>query len=243
MPYWISPVTLLTMWERGCGLTRPAQGRTVLRVLGIQEPALGRLTVGERDVILMDLRSRVFGSHIASIARCPSCGEVLDVGFELADVCKTTPDAADGTVHVEHESFRVLARPPSLDDLDWLEDPPQGDDPRAALFGRCIVEASRAGEPVDVADIPDDVVALVARSLSDADPGADIRLELVCSTCGHRWTVVFDIVSFFWEELDAWAWRMARDVDVLAARYGWSEGEILTMHRTRRELYLEVARS
>ena len=51
---------------------------------------------------------------------------------------------------------------------------------------------------------------------------------------------VFDIVSFFWTELEVWVARVLSDVHTLAQAYGWSEHDILSLSLTRRQCYLEI---
>ena len=38
---------------------------------------------------------------------------------------------------------------------------------------------------------------------------------MACPACGHGWQARFDVVSFLWSEIDAWAGRMLRDVHTL----------------------------
>ncbi len=57
---------------------------------------------------------------------------------------------------------------------------------------------------------------------------------------GFVFSVAFDIVSFLWNELNAWAIRTLREVHILASAYGWSETDILAMSPWRRQFYLEV---
>ena len=61
-----------------------------------------------------------------------------------------------------------------------------------------------------------------------------------CASCGHRHEVAFDIASFFWGEIDAWASRTFLDVHALAKAYGWREAEILAMSPRRRQHYLDL---
>ena len=65
-------------------------------------------------------------------------------------------------------------------------------------------------------------------------------LAVSCASCAHAWRASFDIVAFFWSEIDAWAERVLRDVHRLAAAYGWSEREILGLSAWRRHRYLEM---
>ena len=76
--------------------------------------------------------------------------------------------------------------------------------------------------------------------LAAADPGAELELALACPSCDHRWTQDLDPVAFLWAEIDGWARRLAGEVHVLAAAYGWGEAEILALSPLRRRLYLEA---
>jgi hypothetical protein len=47
-------------------------------------------------------------------------------------------------------------------------------------------------------------------------------------------------VSFFWNEINTWAYRMLRDVHALATAYGWREADIVAMSPWRRQVYLDM---
>ena len=72
------------------------------------------------------------------------------------------------------------------------------------------------------------------------DPQADVQLALSCPACGQQWRATFDVVSFLWDELDAWARRLLREVHTLASAYHWREADILAMSRWRRQYYLDL---
>ena len=74
--------------------------------------------------------------------------------------------------------------------------------------------------------------------MAEVDPQANLQLDLSCPACGHRWQVLFDIGSFFWSELNAWAQRLLAEVHVLASAYGWREADILNLSPSRRQFYL-----
>jgi hypothetical protein len=76
--------------------------------------------------------------------------------------------------------------------------------------------------------------------LAEADPLADVQLAVSCPSCGTRQQVSFDILSFFWTEIEAWAWRILREVHTLASAYGWHEHDILALSPRRRQSYLEM---
>ncbi len=77
-------------------------------------------------------------------------------------------------------------------------------------------------------------------AIEAADPQANLQFDLECAECGHAWQETFDIVSFFWTELEDLAVRTLQDVHALATAYGWSEDQILALSPTRRALYLSM---
>ena len=51
---------------------------------------------------------------------------------------------------------------------------------------------------------------------------------------------MFDVVSFLWAELEAWAVRTLQEVHTIAGFYGWSEEAILNLSSVRRQAYLRM---
>jgi hypothetical protein len=111
---------------------------------------------------------------------------------------------------------------------------------REGLLQRVILGASRDGEGVAFSELPEALLAQLEEALEEADPQADVRFNLTCASCGNRWQVPFDIVSFLSSELEGWAIRLLREVHILARAYGWSQAEILNMTAWRRHCYLEM---
>ena len=109
---------------------------------------------------------------------------------------------------------------------------------RQILLDRCVVSATRDGAPATADQLPAEIVDAAARRLAEADRQADTQLAMSCPSCGHQWRAPFDILLFFWAELEAWAGRMLREVHVLASIYGWSERDILSLGPVRRRHYL-----
>jgi hypothetical protein len=93
----------------------------------------------------------------------------------------------------------------------------------------------------DATDISDEVLealeTAIATTVTAVDPLAEIEVKLDCPDCGFSWHSPFDIVSFLWSELDAWAKQMLREIHVLASHYGWSEGDIIALSPQRRQHY------
>lgn len=143
----------------------------------------------------------------------------------------------DHSLTVRHDGYEVAFRLPTSRDL--LE-AGKGEGAEARLLERCVLEARSGEDPVAADALPVPVIEAVGAAMADADPLADVRLELTCPACGHGWTSPFDPVAFFWDEIEAWVPRLLREVHRLASAYGWSEREILGMSAWRRAEYLRL---
>jgi hypothetical protein len=233
---------LLAAWEAGL-VRSPLERPLAILAAGTEtEPPerLAELPVGRRDCELLSLRRALFGPQLESLTPCPSCGEQLELTVNVdeltvaadADPAETYTATADGC----NVSFRL----PTTADLLSVH----GGDLAAArllLLERCVVAAEAAGEGVAPADLPDAVVATVSERMREADPQAEIELDLHCPGCAHRWREPLDIGSFLWAELDVWARRLLQDVAVLATAYGWTESDVVALSPMRRQAYLELA--
>ncbi len=238
----LSALELLAAWERGLA-QRPVERATTL--LAVASPdasagALARLSVGQRDANLLALRERVFGPTMVSLVTCPGCGQRLDLTFTGADVRTYSEVEPAGEESITIGDYSVLFRLPNSLDLIAIADQ---DDPtrvRKTLLGLCVLEAHHGSDEVPADQLPVDVVDEIVERTSQADPQADVQLAITCPLCGHQWNGIFDIASFFWSEIDAWACRTLREVHTLASSYGWHERDILALSPWRRQLYLEM---
>jgi hypothetical protein len=86
--------------------------------------------------------------------------------------------------------------------------------------------------------LPDTLLETITAHMAELDPQADTRLSLSCPGCHHCWQALFDIVSYFWNEIQAWAARIFTEIHLLASAYGWSEADILSLSPLRRQMYL-----
>jgi hypothetical protein len=176
------------------------------------------------------------------------------VVYEVQTDCVTqTPETGSYMVH-----FRL----PDSFDLAAISGSRDADDARRLLLERCVMDVTRTGDAVDtdarrasgeaqspirethnsiaISDIPGEIIAQLAEQIGRADPDADISLDLSCPACEHRWQIAFDIVTFFWAEINSLAKRLLREVHTLARAYGWREADILAMSAARRQAYLEM---
>lgn len=227
----------MAVWEAG-------QGRSLahkaLLLLSCADPelsweALAALPIGERDSRLMQLREWSFGSALSSLATCPACRQDLELSFSIDDLRIPRPETQ--TLSLEMGDYRVEFRLLNSADLEGLEGV---DEARTHLLRNCLEGAWYRGKKRAFSRLPASVLDAVIQRMSDADPQADVHARLSCPSCGHTWEVLFDIVSFFWEELERWVRRTLREVHLLASTYSWCEADILALSPWRRHYYLQM---
>jgi len=250
----LSASQLLSVWERALGRSHAERALALLAPACPEMSAeeLARLSVGRRDALLLTLREWTFGARLSGRAPCRACGEPLEMSFEVSDiraaqiVSASAPDAESLTLSVD--DYEVHFRLPNSQDLSAIADARgsgAGDDltdARGHLLARCVLRVVEHGEERGPGGglLPERVREALEARMAEADPQSDVQLALSCPSCGHRWSVAFDIVSYFWGEISAWAGRTLREVHTLASAYGWREEDILAMSPRRRHLYLEM---
>lgn len=235
----LSAPELLGVWERGLA-ERPVERALTLWEAaspGASRDALAALSIGRRDACLLTLREWTFGPRMVSVAVCPNCSVQLEFTFNVDDVRAGDGAECPAEAAVMVAGYEVHFRLPSSADV--AASVRRGEE-RRSLFERCLLKAHSTQGVTTPDRLPAEVVDAVAERMAQVDPQADVQLDIACPSCRHRWRQSFDIVSYFWSEIDAWARRLLREVHVLASAYGWTEHDILALSPTRRRFYLEM---
>jgi|SRR6185369_11109085 len=233
---------ILGVWEVGQQQMPAERALTLLSTFCPQTPReyLEQLSIGKRDALLLSFREVLFGSQFSGMIRCPHCRSTVEIGFSCADVRTTVPSEQAETFSVHVGEYEFNCRLPNSTDLLAVMYQRSIDSIGNSLFERCVTEKRFRGAELALANLPPEVTAAVAAEIAKHDPQADIRFDLTCPDCSHQWAAIFDVVSFAWNELSAWATRLIRQVHTLALAYGWRELDILSMNPMRRQAYLEM---
>ncbi|HEY9877270.1 MAG TPA: phage baseplate protein [Leptolyngbyaceae cyanobacterium] len=244
---------LLQVWEQGFSASPMRRALYLLAVAHPNQPweNLVQLSIGCRDRLLLNLREQLFGSHLASVTRCPQCQEPLELSFTMADVRVTAaeedpvssllpPSSLAAELSLQIEDYTIQFRLPNSLDLERAAGCTDPEALQQQLLESCVLSAQHQGADCAAAALPEAVVSAIAARMAAADPQADVQIALSCPACEHQWHSTFDIVQFFWSELHVWAQRTLVEVHRLARAYGWHEADILAMSPQRRQLYLEM---
>jgi len=256
----LSVSELLTVWERGLAELPFERALTILSSAcpEASRGSLVRMSIGRRDADLLQLREWTFGPELTLLAACPACGQTLESVITVAALRAPVDPACDPAIDRADDSaasalaeltgcctwrdYEVRFRSPNTEDIARCA----GLEPDAGwqkLLGSCITSVHCRGVALAVDDLPEDVARKVVEEIGAVDPQADTRLDLTCPECRQQWKEVFDIVSFFWKEIDAWARRTLCEVHILARAYGWRENDVLALSAARREVYLAMAQA
>jgi hypothetical protein len=228
----LSATELLDAWERGLGQRPAERALTLLAAVspGTSPGALSDLSIGHRDAGLLAIREQTFGPSVTGLADCPNCSERIELTFDVSEIEAPAAPVPTESLTASGVRFRL----PDSRDLLALAGCADVATGRALLLQRCVI-----GRDVD--SLAEEDVDAVVSGMAAADPQADVQLDLSCPACRHRWFAVFDIASFLWTEVNAWAHRTLQDVHRLALAYGWREPDILALSPWRRQVYLEMA--
>lgn len=239
----IPTAALLQAWEHGCEASPGARGLILLATARpeLALPTLAEWPVGQRDAALLGLFERLFGSEFAAQAECPRCGTELEMNFPVSTIRADVPAPPSNRFVLDHAGHRITYRLPTAGDLAALGDAAAFDAGSVArghwLVRQCLIEID--GDEVS-GEVLEAISAAIATTSAAVDPLAEVELQLECPACALAWQSPFDVVSFLWSELDAWARGMLREIHILASHYGWGEAEIVALSPQRRRHYREL---
>jgi hypothetical protein len=232
---------LLDVWETATDQS-PADRALALLAAACpdQSPdALADLSIGQRDACLLTLRTWAFGPQLTGLATCTRCGERLELTFQADDIRAPEVEPPREPLSLTVAGYEVRFRLPNSRDLKALGRC-AADDGARLLLGRCVISASARGRKLTGAELPKRVAQAIAERLAEAEPQAAVEFGLRCPACDYAWLSPFDIVPYFWSEIEVWAARLLREVHLLARTYGWREADILALSPRRRQCYLEM---
>jgi hypothetical protein len=203
---------------------------------------IDRLSVGEREALLLKLWRASFGPTVEARAFCPSCGEALELSLSVDELLETDPAVEPlGLRMLQLGPLRLEYRLPTLGDLEAASVCSSVEEARAALIQRCVIGAWAEGAPIETTELPATVVETLSGAMAEQDPLADVLIASRCPACGHDWQSVFESLPFLEQRVGLAAQKVLEDVHLLAAAYSWRESEILAMTPRRRAAYVELA--
>jgi hypothetical protein len=229
-----------SLWESGRALHPLDRG---LLALHAADPEVCRNAadwpIGRRNRALARLRAACFGPALRGWTDCPLCREQLEFELDARSLSEDQRPERDEPILALGCAFR----PPTSRDLAQVA---AETDTRAAairLIERCGIGGTGASEEQTPRQWSDEDLNEVGEQMALADPLAEIMLHFDCPQCGASFDESLDLAAFVWAEVERHAKRLLLQVHELAAAYGWSETQILSLAPGRRDFYLTMVRA
>ncbi len=237
----LSATQIVRLWELGNRITPVGRSLIILMIAypNMEQGLLEILPIGDRNRYLFEVCGSTFGDRLNGFMPCSKCRERVEFEVSISDIL-TVCSSHSGPSKLLIDGFEVSYRLPDSCDLASLQDYDNFEVARLALLKRCIIQAYNSDIIVQPEEFPKEVMTLVETAISEADPLAEVLFDLECLGCGNRWPAEFDITTFLWDQISAFAQRLLIEVHTIARTYGWSEEEILSMSSTKRQFYLEL---
>lgn len=229
----IDDQALLALWERALAQPPARRGDALL-------PGDAVCTLGERNTRLAGLHAELFGERIELLSCCPACGAAAEFGADCGQLMGAQQADARGEHHAALLGHEIGFRLPQAADVAAAS---HDDDTLFArrLLQACVLSSTCGGEAVPPTELPLAVLDALSQRMESLDPAASLTFAVACPQCSAPWEARLDLAALVWQKLQAAAERLLLDIDTLARRYGWSEHEVLSLSRTRRAAYLQLA--
>ncbi len=219
---------LLSVLDAGETLSRPERALLLAaQAPGVPGPPAEDEPVGATTARLLALHATLAGPALEGTVACSACGATVEFSAVGDDLLAggVSPGSAGAPDPVEG----VRWRPVSYADLvaaARAEDETAG---VGVVLKRCVE-----------GPVSPEVRARLVERMAEADPLAEIELDLTCAECGEAVRALLDVLDFTWAQVVAQAQALLADVDTLARAYSWSESEILALPRARRRRFVDL---
>lgn len=228
-----SSACLLQAWEVAVSehsVRRPLSWLSA--AFGWSRQDLEQLSLGERDRLVLQARSLLFGTKMSGLTICNACQEQVEFEVPMRALLNAH-SPKEPSITVDGVGFRLGVRLITAGDVEAVAG---SRNPRESLFQRCVTSGTWEDAAMDRA------IRTAGEKLADADPLANITIDLCCPACSANFAPRFDPWRFFWDELEIWARRVFQQIHTLATAYGWTEDQILALSPSRRAQYLQMIR-
>ena len=242
---YLAPNEIIKIWETGKNQHLLDRALTILSYTNHEMTwdYLIKLTIGQRDRMLLEFREKVFGPNLEGFACCPNCSESLEINMSTNDFLRQQESKiSDNAEFLEFsvDNLNCKSRLPNSLDLAAVLACKDVNDAFQLLVKRCLVNITSDGKNVETDQLSASIIDKLGTVFVESEPYADIMLDLKCPACNHNWQMSFDILTFLWNDISSYAKNLLWEIHTIASAYKWSENEILSMSSIRRKHYMEM---
>jgi hypothetical protein len=190
---------------------------------------LDTLPLAVHDRLLAAVYRAEVGETVACRAACGGCAKSFEFAFPLSALIARQDEAAATIGPPDGEGWWTTGsglqlRAPTLTDAE------AGDG--AALLARIARKK-----------LPKAMIEGAVVFLEGASPMMSLDIATACPECGRKQDVWFDLAAFLIRTLAGERPFLLRETHLLAARYGWSHGEIMALPRDDRRAFAALIES
>lgn len=201
----------------------------------ISESVIWSWSIAERLQALLAVAKECAGGRRSISLRCQhvGCGGVMLATLELdAFVCTAVPRTVSCETNGSNE---ILVRMPTgRDQESWLT----AQSIEQATLARDLIDSIDGARPDPDWQLPSDWIPSISKALDDGDPLTSLELVASCHECGTLNQVPFDLEAELVRVIKEFQYIRLNDIHNLAGAYGWTESQIISLPRWRREIYL-----
>ncbi len=234
---------IMAIWEKGRALGPIAKPLTILQHAfpNLSYEDLGKLSIGQRDAGLLQIRKNLFGNNIFAVAQCESCKTNVEIPLDVDVLLVSAFDIEkDHSAKVEFADYFIHFQFPNSNHLALIAKCSSIEEARLVLLDHSIEKIEYQDRVISLDELPNSIVEKFIKHLSEEDPQAEIKLNYQCANCNVKAQSTFDISNFLWEEIESKAKDIFWEVHTLARAYGWTEKDVLDLSSIRRQHYVEM---
>lgn len=220
MRYQLATSGILAAWETGAARQPLDRALAILWAAGAtQDCDPADLPLAERDARLLAIRANSFGAVMPARAVCPECDAEMEMDLNADDLAGALAQGEWKDTDLRPLTSRDLAAVAELD-------------------GDAVTDVLRHRLGID-----DPSIENVDQRIEDLAAAAELSTQITCAECDTDWTETLDVAAHIWADITTATHRLLSEVTQLAAAFGWSEADILSLSSARRAVYLARVQS
>ena len=200
----------------------------------VTEDAVRGLAIGDRLFLMQRLVVHLGMESGWFSADCEHCSEPFDFPLRFSDLpCKPGGEGFPfAALQTEQGNLRLRA-PAGADQEILAAEDLDGRPALLRLVGLCLVEGPA---DFDMERLSDDELAEIDRALEAVSPEPATEVALDCPACSRPTRAQLDVTLMPFPSRDL----LFQEVHRIASVYHWSEADILSLGRDRRQRYLAM---
>jgi hypothetical protein len=195
---------------------------------------IASLCVADRQYLMIQLSRLLEGDQVWRNYKCKNCSLGFDIPIDRSVLPVKEASSTFPKAYVQlHGKELELQVPTGLSQklISELDD----EDAICVLVSNCLISVD--GEPQKenfARELADEEIALIESALEQASPEVAVSVATACPECSQEQVVPFNPNSILEDGYST----LYHEIHSLALHYHWSEADILTLPRDRRQLYL-----